>query len=88
MGRRTWKRRVPFDTESYVQSFQQSDQFQKANVWSRVNVKELLQRREQMTFFLEFVEEYANKIGDSRRPFSVSTWEQAFAAWEKRESEK
>lgn len=78
------ERRVPFDTEAYVQSFQKSDQFKKANVWSRVNVKELLQRREQMTFFLQFVEEYAQKIGDSQRPFSVPTWEQAFAVWEKK----
>lgn len=78
------ERRVPFDIEAYVQSFQKSDQFKKANVWSRVNVKELLQRREKMTFFLQFVEEYARKIGDSQRPFSVPTWEQAFAAWEKK----
>ena len=78
------ERRVPFDIEAYVQSFQKSDQFKKANVWSRVNVKELEQRREQMTFFLQFVEEYAQKIGDSQRPFSVPTWEQAFAAWERK----
>ena len=78
------ERRVFFDIEAYVQSFQKSDQFEKANVWSRVNVKELLQRREHMTFFLQFVEEYARKIGDSQRPFSVPTWEQAFAAWEKK----
>lgn len=39
------ERRVLFDIEAYVQSFQKSDQFKKANVWSRVNVKELLQRR-------------------------------------------
>ena len=77
------ERRVPFDMEAYVQSFQESDQFKKANVWSRVNVKELLQRREQMNFFLQFVEEYAQKIGDMQRPFSVPTWEQAFTAWEK-----
>ncbi len=77
------ERRVPFDLEKYVQSFKQSDQYKKANVWSRVNVKELEKRREHMTFFLRFVEEYAQKIGDTQRPFSVPTWEQAFAQWEK-----
>ncbi|MDE5894255.1 MAG: metallophosphatase family protein [Acetatifactor sp.] len=77
------ERRVPFDLEKYVQSFKQSDQYKKANVWSKVNVKELEKRREHMTFFLQFVEEYAQKIGDSQRPFSVPTWEQAFAQWEK-----
>lgn len=78
------ERRVPFDTEAYIRSFKQSDQYKRANIWSRVNVRELKQRREHMTFFLRFVEEYARKIGDRVRPFSVSTWEQAFAAWEKR----
>lgn len=77
------ERRVPFDIEAYLQTFQQSGQFQKAHVWSRVNVKELKKRREQMTFFLQYVEEYARKIGDTQRPFSVPTWEQAFESWEK-----
>ena len=31
--------------------------------------------------FLEFVEKYAMEIGDTRRPFSVPTWEKAFALW-------
>lgn len=77
------ERRVLFDTETYLQSFQQSDQFKKADVWSGVIVKELEQRREQMTFFLQYAEEYARKIGDSQRPFTVPIWEQAFAAWER-----
>ena len=77
------ERRVPFDIGAYIQSFKQSDQYKKANVWSRVIVRELEQRREQMTFFLQYVEEYARKIGDSQRPFSVPAWEQAFASWEK-----
>lgn len=60
-----------------------SDQHKKANVWSRVIAKELEKRREHLTFFLRFAEEYAWKIGDSQRPFSVPTWERAFAEWEK-----
>lgn len=77
------ERRAAFDTKAYVRSFKQSGQYEKANVWSRINVKELEKRREHMTFFLQFVEEYAQKIGDSQRPFSVPTWERAFAEWEK-----
>ena len=34
-----------------------------------------------MFYFLEFVEKYAMEIGDTRRPFSVPTWEKAFALW-------
>lgn len=77
------ERRVSFNTETYLESFCRSDQFEKANVWSRVNVRELRTRREQMTFFLRYAEKYAQKIGDSRRPFAVTTWEQAYAEWEK-----
>lgn len=77
------ERRAPFDTAAYVRSFLQSDQYQKANVWSRIIVMELERRREHMTFFLRYAEEYARRIGDSQRPFSVPAWEQAFAEWEK-----
>lgn len=77
------ERRVAFDTDAYLETFCRSGQFENANVWSRVNVRELRARREQMNFFLHFVEEYAQRIGDSRRPFALSTWEQAFAEWEK-----
>lgn len=76
------ERRVDFDTEAYLETFCQSSQYENANVWSRVNVRELSTRREQMNFFLQFVEKYAQKIGDIRRPFALSTWEQAFAEWE------
>lgn len=82
------ERRVPFDTTAYVQTFRQSDQYKRANVWSRINVMELEQRREHMMFFLQYAEEYARKIGDSQRPFSVPTWEQAFVEWEKENGTK
>lgn len=76
-------KRVPFNKDEYIQSFIQSDQFMKASVWSKIIVKELKMSREYLTFFLQYVEEYAKKIGDDRRPFSVSTWERAFELWEK-----
>lgn len=77
------ERRVPFDKKKYIEGFLQSDQFVKANVWSKVILKELQTNREHLTFFLRFVEEYARGIGDEQRPFSVSTWEQAYELWQK-----
>lgn len=76
-------KRVPFNKDEYIQSFIQSDQFMKAGVWSKIIVKELKMSRENLNFFLQYVEEYAKGIGDDRRPFSVSTWERAFELWEK-----
>lgn len=76
------ERRADFDTESYLEAFDKSSQFEHANVWSRLIAMQLRTRREHMNFFLQFVESYAQKIRDSRRPYTVSTWEQAFAEWE------
>lgn len=76
------ERRVPFSKGEYLDVFLQSEQFEKANVWSKVIVKELKTNREHLSFFLWFAEEYAQKIGDGARPFSVSTWERAFELWQ------
>lgn len=75
--------RVPFDMESHIEELRASKQFTEARVWSNVIIKELRTCREHLTFFLSFAEEYATKIGDSRRPFSVETWERAYEVWEK-----
>lgn len=72
------ERRVAFDKDKYIQTLQQSDQFVKASVWSQIIVRELKTCREHLSFFLKFAEEYARRIGDTQRPFSVSTWEKAF----------
>lgn len=76
------ERRVPFDRKAYLEGFRESDQFAKANVWSKVILKELKTAREHLTFFLQDVEKYAVEIGDNQRPFSVPTWEQGFARWQ------
>lgn len=77
------ERRVPINKSEYIDTFLQSEQFKEANVWSKVILKELKTNREHLTFFLKYVEDYALKIGDKQRPFSVSTWEQAYELWEK-----
>lgn len=77
--------RVPFDKTEYVENLKLTTQYAEANVWSKVIIKELLTAKEHLTFFLQFADQYANKIGDPIRPFQVNTWEAAFEAWEKKQ---
>ena len=76
------EKRVPFDKAAYIRAFRQTDQYREANVWSRVILRELMTAREHLIFFLEYAEQFARKINDSRRPYSVETWESAYKAWE------
>lgn len=68
--------------EKYVENIKQTSQYTEACVWTKVIIKELLNAREHLVFFLKFAEEYANMIGDNIRPFTVDTWERAYAEWE------
>ncbi|MBR4085221.1 MAG: metallophosphoesterase family protein [Lachnospiraceae bacterium] len=76
-------KRIPFPMEDYIDTLKRSDQYEKANIWSKIIIKELSSGMEHLYFFLRFVEEYANQIGDIRRPFAVDTWEKAYELWEK-----
>ena len=73
--------RVPFDKQGYAEVLRNSEQYTEATVWTKVITKEWLKTCEHMKFFLEFTEQYARKIGDIRRPFSVETWEKAYEIW-------
>ena len=73
--------RVPFDKQSYAEVLRNSEQYTEAAVWTKVITKEWLKTHEHMTFFLEFAELYAQKTGDTRRPFAVETWEKAYEIW-------
>ena len=75
--------RIPFPKEDYVEELKNTTQFTEANVWTKVIIKELLTSREHLTFFLQFADRYAGEIGDSQRPFSVKTWEEAYERWDK-----
>ena len=77
------EKRVPFDMDDYIKILMKSDQFLKANVWSKIIIEELRTCREHMFFFLKFVEQYAEKNGDMRRPFALDTWENAYELWVK-----
>lgn len=75
------ERRVYFDIVQYIDYLRGTSQYKEANVWSKVIINELETAKEHMTFFLEFVDRYANEIGDKTRPFSVETWERAYELW-------
>lgn len=77
------KRRIAFNKAKYVEELRKSNQYKEAYVWSEVIIKELMTAKEHLTFFLEYVEEYAKEIGDSQRPYTVETWEQAYRKWKK-----
>ena len=73
--------RVPFDKQGYAEVLRNSEQYTAATVWTKVITKEWMKTHEHMTFFLEFAEQYAQKIGDTRRPFAVETWEKSYEIW-------
>ena len=75
------EKRVPFDKASYINSLRQSDQYKQARVWTELIIEELSTCRERLYFFLAFVKEYAEKIGDERRPYALDTWEKAYEAY-------
>ena len=75
------ERRIPFDMEEYIDVLIKSDQFVKANVWSKIIIQELRIAREHLFYFLRFAEQYADKIDDKRRPFMLDTWENAYELW-------
>lgn len=75
------EKRIPFDMEAYIDCLMKSDQFVEANVWSKIIIQELRTEREHLFFFLRFVEKYADKIDDKRRPFMLDTWEKAYELW-------
>lgn len=77
------ERRVDFQKDEYIKSLLQNKQFAEVNIWSRIIIKELQTSREQLFFFLKFVEKYAAEIEETKRPFSASTWEAAFELWQK-----
>ena len=71
----------PDVAETYAEVLNNSEQYTKATVWTKVITKEWLKTHEHMTFFLEFAEQYAQEIGDTRRPFAVETWKKAYEIW-------
>ncbi len=74
-------RRIPFDLGGYAEELRHTTQYTEARVWSEVIMRELRTSREHLVFFLKYAEQYANSIGDPRRPYAVETWEKAYTEW-------
>ena len=81
------ERRLPWDVRGYAQSLRESSMYREARVWTEVICRELITGREQLYYFLRFAEEYAQSIGDERRPYVVETWEKAYEQWNARQPE-
>ena len=78
---RITERRVAYDTEKLVHNFRGSSLYEAAPVWSNIIIRELTTQFEHVMFFLQFANEYADKIHDPIRPFSVKTWTEAYHHW-------
>ncbi len=76
------EKRLSFPMEEYTDILRKSDQYEEAKVWTKIIIKELRSGLEHLYFFLRYVEEYAEKTEDNRRPFAVDTWEKAYELWE------
>lgn len=77
------ERRVKYDVHDLIEKVKKTSQYKEAYVWSEITFKEWIHCRDYVDFFLKFAEEYANKIGDTRRPFVKETWQEAYAALKK-----
>lgn len=78
------ERRIDFDPEELIALAMNTAQFTEAHVWSEIIFREWRTTKEAIRFFLNNAEEYANSIGDTRRPFAKDTWEAAYLDWKKK----
>lgn len=78
---RVEERRLPCDVDALIAQAKETDQYVQARIWSEIIFSEWHTCREKVFFFLTYTEEYANRIGDARRPFARDTWQAAYAEW-------
>lgn len=81
-------RRLAADPETFVENIKKSSLYREAPVWSRLIIQEFHTGLEAVSFFLQFAAEYADYIDDTRRPFSPSTWENAYGLWSRRQKNR
>ncbi|MBR6570108.1 MAG: metallophosphoesterase family protein [Clostridia bacterium] len=75
------ERRIPYDVEAMIDRIRESELYAAASIWCEVLFREWRTRREHVIYFLRHVEQYANRIGDSRRPYMADTWEAGYQHW-------
>jgi predicted phosphodiesterase len=75
------ERRVPYDFDKLINDFKSSSLFDAAPVWCDIILNELNTGFSRALPFLQFANEYAIKVNDKIRPYSVKTWTEAYEAW-------
>lgn len=75
------ERRVPYNVECLIRKIRETGQYAAAHIWTETIISELRTCREKVAQFLWHCEEYADRIGDIRRPFAKNTWQAAFDEW-------
>ncbi|MHB1485779.1 MAG: metallophosphoesterase family protein [Saccharofermentanales bacterium] len=80
------ERRVAYDIEGLINRYKNSSLYEAANIWGNLIINEMLTSFETITFFLQFVNDYANSINDPIRPFSCKTWTEAYRTWARKEA--
>lgn len=75
------ERRVWYDVEELIAQVKQTGQYRAARVWSEMIFAEWRTCREMAMYMLRYIDAYARRIGDDRRPFRPDTWEAGYAAW-------
>ena len=75
------ERRIPYDPKPLMEEVRRSEQYLAAPVWSNLVFLDWSTCSEHMVHFLRYAASYAERIGDSRRPFMRDTFQSAFDEW-------
>lgn len=76
------ERRVQYDIEKSIDNLLKSELYQKARVMSSIVIDQLRTGLSQIHGFFEFINDYANEINDTIRPYSQETWNNAYEIWQ------
>ncbi len=78
------QRRVAYDRAGTVEAARKSGLHKFAPEWTELVIEEVETAYEQIAFFLRIAEQYADKKGDSVRPYKKETWCEAYSYWKRR----
>lgn len=76
------ERRVQYDIEKSIDNLLKSELYQKAKVMSSIVIDQLRTGLSQIHGFFEFINDYANELNDTIRPYSQETWNNAYEIWQ------
>lgn len=75
------ERRVKYDVEALIADVKRTGQYAAAPQWSEMIFDEWRTCREMALYMLRYIDAYARRKGDERRPFMPDTWAEGFDAW-------